>query len=157
MANIIKKDETQSAVEWDPFRNIRDWMRWDPFREMAPMLRGGERDIFYPAFEVRENKEAFLFKADLPGVRREDLEVTLTGTRLQINGKREAEHETKNDTLYAYERSYGSFSRVFTLPPGIDAEHVRSELKDGVLTLVVPKKAEAVGKKIAIGAPGAKS
>ena len=159
MANIIKKDEPREgmAMEWNPFRSLREWMRWDPFREMAPILRGGEPEVFYPAFEVRENKDAFVFKADLPGVKRDDLEVTLTGARLQINGKREAEHETKTDTLYTYERSYGNFSRVFTLPPGIDAEHVKSELKEGVLTLVVPKRAEAVGKKISIGTPGQKS
>ena len=61
------------------------------------------------------------------------------------------------DTYYAYERSYGSFTRSFTLPADIDADHVHSELKDGVLTLAIPKKAEARAKKIPIGSGATKS
>lgn len=155
MANIVKRTGNENQVEmWDPFRAMRDLMRWDPFRAMAPMM--AERE-WIPAFEVREDKDAFHFKADLPGIKREDLDVSLTGNRLVIAGKREAEKETKEDTFYAYERSYGSFKRIFTLPEGIDAEHVTSELENGVLTLVVPKKAEAQAKKIPVAAPGGKS
>ena len=76
--------------------------------------------------------------------------ITSTGNRLQISGKRDHETETKHDTIYTYERQYGSFSRSFTLPDGADLEHAKSELKDGVLTLAVPKKAGAQSKKIAI-------
>jgi HSP20 family protein len=156
MANIVKRSGNENQMEmWDPFRAMRDLMRWDPFREMAPML-AAERE-WMPAFVVREDKDAFHFKADLPGIKREDIEVSLAGNRLVVAGKREAEKETKDDTFYAFERSYGSFKRVFTLPEGIDPEHVTSELKDGVLTLVVPKKAEAQAKKIPIAAPGSKS
>lgn len=156
MANIVKRNGNENQVEmWDPFRAMRELMRWDPFREMAPVMMA-ERE-WMPAFEVREDKDAFHFKADVPGMKREDIDVSLTGSRLVIAGKREAEKETKEDTFYAYERSYGSFKRVFTLPEGIDGDHVTSELKDGVLTLVVPKKAEAQAKKIPIGAPAAKS
>jgi HSP20 family protein len=156
MADITVKKANENAIEaWDPFRQMREWMRWDPFREMAPFFRG-ERE-WMPAFEVRENKDSYTFKCDLPGVKKEDIEVTLTGNRLSISGKREAEQETKQDTYYAFERSYGSFVRVFTLPDGIDTEHLKSELKDGVLTLVVPKKPEAQAKKIPIAAATTKS
>jgi HSP20 family protein len=99
---------------------------------------------------VTENKEAFLFKADVPGVKKEDLEITASGNRVQISGKRDAEKETKSDTLYTYERQYGSFLRSFTLPEGTDLEHAKSELKDGVLTLVIPKLPGAQAKKIPI-------
>lgn len=86
----------------------------------------------------------------MPGIKQEDLEITATGNRLQISGKRDQEHEHKHDTVYTYERQYGSFTRVFTLPDGADFEHAKSELKDGVLTLAVPKKPGAQSKKIAI-------
>jgi HSP20 family protein len=156
MSNIIKRNGNENQLEaWDPFRAVRDLMRWDPFREMAPMI-ATERE-WMPAFEVREDKDGYHFKADLPGTKREDIEVSLSGNRLTVGGKRESEKETKDDTFYAYERSYGSFKRTFTLPDGIDTDHVTSELKDGVLTLVVPKKASAVAKKIPIAAPASKS
>jgi HSP20 family protein len=138
-------------VEWNPMRAMRDLLRWDPFRELSPFaLPELETATFAPSFEVIENKDAFLFKADVPGIKQEDLEITATGNRLQISGKRDQEHEHKHDTVYTYERQYGSFTRVFTLPDGADFEHARSELKDGVLTLAVPKKAGAQSKKIAI-------
>jgi HSP20 family protein len=158
MADIVKKDNGSQLMEWDPFRAMREMMRWDPFREMAPMFPRmiAERE-WMPAFEVRENKDGYVFKADLPGIKKEDLEVSLTGNRLTITGKRDQEKETKQDTYYAYERTYGSFTRAFTLPEGIDVDHLKSELKDGVLTLVVPKKPEAQPKKIPISTGAAKS
>jgi HSP20 family protein len=135
--------------ETDPFRWL---LRWDPFREMTPSWFGQPpvEATFSPAFEIKENKDGFLFKADLPGMKEQDIEVKLAGDRLAVSGKREAEREDKDDTYYAYERSFGSFLRTFTLPEGIDAEHVQAELKDGVLTIVVPKKATAQAKTIAI-------
>ncbi|HEX8110789.1 MAG TPA: Hsp20/alpha crystallin family protein [Kofleriaceae bacterium] len=135
--------------ENEPFRWL---LRWDPFREMTPSWFGEPpvETTFFPAFEVKENKESFLFKADLPGVKEQDVEIKLAGDRLTISGKREAEREDKNDTYYAYERSFGSFLRTFTLPEGFDGDHVQAELKDGVLTVVVPKKAAAQAKTIAI-------
>ena len=160
MADIVKKDNggQMQMTEWDPFRMMREMLRWDPFREMAPASARAfaERD-WIPAFEVRENKDAYVFKADLPGIKPEDLEVSLTGNRLAIAGKREHEKEAKNDTFYTYERSYGTFSRAFTLPDGIDPAHVKSELKDGVLTIAVPKKPEAQPKRIPIATGAAKS
>lgn len=152
MADIVKKNAGQVA-EWDPMRTMRELLRWDPFREMAPFP--GFKELggasFNPSFEVTENKDGYMFKADLPGVKQEDIEISTMGNRLQISGKRDVEHETKDDTIYTYERQYGSFARSFTLPDGADVDHARTDLKDGVLTLVIPKKAGAQQpKKIAI-------
>jgi HSP20 family protein len=157
MTDIVKRNGN-AMTEWSPMRAMRDLLRWDPFREMAPFasLPAVEAAVFSPSFEVTENKDAYLFKADVPGIKRDDLEITTTGNRLQIAGKRDQEQETKNDTVYTYERQYGSFVRSFTLPEGADLDHARSELKDGVLTLAVPKKAGAQSKKIAISS-GSKS
>ena len=159
MTAIVKRSPGQVA-EWDPFRMMRDLLRWDPFREMAPafpVAPGWEAVTFAPSFDVTENTDAYLFKADVPGVKNEDLEITIAGNRLQIAGKRDSEHETKTDTVYAYERQYGNFTRTFTLPDGADLEAAKSELKDGVLTLVIPKKATAQAKKIAISSGAPKS
>ncbi len=154
MAELIKKNGgTAIATEWDPFRTMRELLRWDPFREMAPIAASWpsyERAGFAPTFDVTENKDAYVFKADVPGVKQEDLEISITGNRLMVSGKRDYEKETKEETAYTYERQYGSFSRVFTLPEGADFEHAKSSLEGGVLTLVIPKTAAAQTKKIEI-------
>jgi HSP20 family protein len=154
MANIIHRNEggntPSSPAGWDPFRAMRDFLGWDPFREMAAMPAWDERG-FAPPFEVKETRDAYVFKADLPGVKESDIELTLTGNRLAVTGKREAEKKEERETYYAYERSYGSFARAFTLPDSADGEHLRAELKDGVLSIAVPKKPELKPKKIAIG------
>ena len=153
MTDIIKKSDVST---WDPWRAMRDLMRWDPFREMAPTYSTFERATFAPTFDVSENKDAYMFKADVPGVKKEDLEISINGNRLCVSGKRDWDHETKSDTYYAYEREYGSFSRTFTLPDGADYEHVKSSLDNGVLSLWIPKKPESQAKKIAISS-GTKS
>lgn len=136
---------------WEPSRWISRMMSWDPFREMMPLFPE-ERLTFEPAFEIKESKEGFLFKADVPGIKESDLDVSLTGNRLTVTGKREAEKEDKADTYYTYERSYGSFTRSFTLPEGVNASAIAANLKDGVLSISLPKKAEAQPKKIPVAA-----
>jgi HSP20 family protein len=151
MTEIVKKNGAERPTEWNPLRLMRDWLRWDPFREMAPpSFPAFEGLPWNPTFEVTENKDGFLFKADVPGVKKEDLEISTSGNRLQISGRRDAEKETKGDTVYTYERQYGSFLRIFTLPDGADLENAKSELKDGVLALVIPKLPGAQAKKIPI-------
>lgn len=150
MADLVRRRDFP-MMEWDPMRLMRDMMRWDPFREMGVGLRG--QDAWIPSFEVRENGDSYRFLADLPGVKREDVDITLQGNRLSIAGRREAEKESKDENIHTYERSFGHFSRTFTLPENVDTEHIKSELRDGVLTIVVPKTPGAKPRRIAIG-PG---
>jgi HSP20 family protein len=158
MADIVKKNGGQ-MTQFDPLRAMREMLRWDPFREMAPF--GGfpalAAEGFNPDFEVTENQDGYVFKADIPGVKNEDIEITTMGNRLQISGKRDNEQETRTDAVYTYERQYGSFVRTFTLPDSADVDHAKSELKDGVLTLVIPKSAGSQSKKIAVSSGTSKS
>jgi len=157
---IVRREEPSSSAlarptrEWDPFQTMRDLMHWDPFVEMTPRLWRGTEALFVPAFEVRETKDGFVFKADLPGFKEPDIDISLTGNRLNISGKRESESTEESDTYYCSERSYGSFNRSFTLPDGIDPDQIEAELKDGVLSLKVQKKAEAQPKKVSLRAGG---
>ena len=144
----------QRAREWDPFQRMQELMNWDPFELLNPWMSGVRREqvpTFIPAFEVKETKDAFIFKADLPGVEEKDIEVTLTGDRIVVNGKRESEKREESDRFYTYERSYGSFSRAFTLPEGVNPEAVNAELKNGVLMISVPKRPEVQPKRIQVG------
>ena len=157
MANIAVQKEAgpqapvparQLTREWDPFRAMRDLLRWEPFGEMTPRFQAFEGAVFSPDFDVKETKEAFVFTADVPGVKEGDLDIRLTQNRLSISGKRESEKTEKGDQFYATERSYGSFTRAFTLPEGVQADKISAELKGGVLTLMIPKNPETLPKKI---------
>lgn len=146
--NIFKKEQTPAPTPtWDPFQEMRSLLGFEPFRAMRTLSTDA---MFMPAFEVKETKDGYLFKADLPGVKENDFEVSITGDRLVVSGKRDAERTEDTDTVYTYERSFGSFQRAFTLPRGIDAEHIHADLKDGVLTVMVPRTPEAQVKKIAV-------
>lgn len=158
MANLVRRREGGGEVSWDPWRMMRELFRWDPFAEMALPSYGTERPAvaFTPQFDVKETKDAYVFKADLPGIKESDLDISLTGNRLVVGGRRESEEREEGETYFAYERSYGSFQRAFTLPEGTDPEHVAAELKDGVLTLTLPKKPEVQPKRISVKAGGGK-
>jgi HSP20 family protein len=162
MTNItIRKENGNPApatlTREDPYRLMRDLLRWDPFREMAPVFANDPVATFMPAFEIKETKDSYIFKADVPGVKENELEVTSTGNRLTISGSRTEEVEDRGDLFYACERKYGSFSRAYTLPEGADATHAHAELKGGVLTVAVPKLPEIQPKKIAVQSAGVKA
>jgi HSP20 family protein len=159
MANLVKRENRDvgrrvgAESRWDPFRAFDALMRWDPFREEVgpPTSWSG---LFTPRFDVKETKDAYVLKADLPGVKEEEIEVSLSGSMLTISGEKKEEYKQEGEQYYAMERSYGSFARSFSLPDSTDGEHVTAELKDGVLTVSVPKRAEAQSRKIAIGKGG---
>jgi HSP20 family protein len=154
MANVaVQKRENGSSQsvarsEWDPFRLMRQVFSWDPFRDMTSMLSGSR---YAPAFNIKETKDSFIYKADVPGIKEEDIQVNVSGNQLTISGEREAEKRDEGETFYAYERSYGSFSRTFTLPVQADTAHVKAELDNGELTLVVPKAEAEKPKRVPVG------
>ena len=154
MANLTVSKTTatpaQSMSHMDPLSAFREFMRWDPFREIAPLASMDRINEIDAPFEVKETKEGYLFKADVPGIKEQDIEVNITGNRLTIAGKRESEKEDKGETFYAFERSYGSFTRTFTLPDQTDGANIKAELKNGELTVVVPKTPAAVAKRITV-------
>jgi HSP20 family protein len=157
MANLsIRRGEPREpglARTWDPlramdpFQMIREMMSGDVFGGLVPTTS----EIFAPDIEVKETKDAFKVCADLPGVKEGDVMVDVTGNRLTVSGKREEERRDEGDRYFAYERSYGSFSRSLSLPEGADMENVRADLKNGVLEITVPKKAEVQPRRVQIG------
>ena len=149
MTNLIVRRNVADVARMptEPF----DWLPWDPFRTMAPIVAAGVPVRFTPNFEIKETKGGFIFRADVPGIRDRDLEITMTGNRLTISGKRQAEKGESTDTYYARECSYGGFTRVFTLPEGTDGNNqIRAELNQGVLTLLLPKRPELQPRRIEV-------
>lgn len=109
---------------------------YDPFRMLGTRLS----EWLAPAAEASEKDDAYHVAMELPGVAEADIHVTVEDGVARIRGEKRASREESGETWYFSERQFGSFSRSFRLPPDADAAAVRAELKDGVLTVSVPKK-----------------
>jgi len=94
---------------------------------------------FIPSVNTREGKEAYHIDVDLPGVKKEDVEISVDKNILTIKGKRETRSEVKEDDYYRVESAYGTFQRSFTLPEKVDVENIRAASEDGVLEIIIPK------------------
>jgi len=138
-------------------------MKWDPWREMNRVqeelgrilddrlsLRAGESLGWTPATDIYEDEEGLNLKFDLAGVDPKDVDIRFENGVLTIKGERKLEHEEKKENYHRVERSYGAFNRSFSLPPTVDAEKIRAESKSGVLSVHLPKKAEAKPKSIQV-------
>jgi HSP20 family protein len=110
------------------------------------------REAFSPAIDVRANDDEVVFICDVPGLKHEDLDVTIEGSTLTIKGQRQYTGGEKDQVWLG--RSYGAFEKAYTLPDLVDAEKMSAELSDGVLTIRVPKKPQAKPRRIAIGGGG---
>ena len=149
MFGVVRKSvpaaQNGQALFWgaDPFRTLEAMLQVDrtPRRTEA---------TFAPRFDVKESKEGFVFHADLPGIKDEDVQISVTGNQLTIAGKREAQETKDTENYHVLERSYGSFTRTFTLPDSADLEKVKAEMKDGVLTVSLPKRTESQPRRITI-------
>jgi HSP20 family protein len=136
-----------TGANLEPFRLMRDLLCWDPLRDYD---LGTPTAAFTPSFDVKESSDAYQFKADLPGILEADLEISLESNQLTVAGKRETEAVNEGERWHLSERSQGNFSRTFTLPEDVDSEKVVAELRNGVLTLMVPKCPEVRPKKISV-------
>jgi len=105
-----------------------------------------------PAVELTEENGFYQLTAELPGMKPEDVEITIEDNVLTLKGKKEEEKEEKDRHYHISERRYGEFQRSFLLPRSIATDEIRAEMKDGVLTVILPKVQEAVGRRIEIQA-----
>ncbi len=137
---------------------------WDPFREMESLLdrygRSSRKTLaksddktfevgdWMPQVDISETKEAFIVKAELPGVEKEDVSVNFENSILTIRGEKKVETEDKK--RHRVECAYGSFIRSFTLPQTIKADKIEAVYKNGILNLTIPKADEAKPKQIEV-------
>jgi HSP20 family protein len=118
---------------------------WSELGRTSQLLRG-----WTPALDVYENKENFIVKAELPGVRKEDIDVSLHADSLSISGERKGETKEGDAEVCRAERFFGRFQRTVTLPAPVAADKVKAQYKDGILTVTLPKTEEAKPKQIDI-------
>lgn len=148
--------------KWSPFKEIdrmsKDMDRlWDQvfptsrrfFREL-PVKALMERDTAPPAIDIVERPEAVLIRAEMPGVDKEDIDLSLQDNVLTISGKIEENKEEKKEDFYYSERRYKSYSRTVELPCNVDSAKIKAALKNGILTVTLPKAEEVKAKKITV-------
>ncbi|HEY7502492.1 MAG TPA: Hsp20/alpha crystallin family protein [Gemmatimonadales bacterium] len=117
-----------------------------PFQQES----GSITSSWYPACDVFEDKEAVKIVAELPGVKSEDVKLSLENNLLTIRGEKKQEAEERSERVHRYERSYGSFERAFVLPSTVDGDKISAQYQNGVLTILVPKAERARPREIPV-------
>ena len=163
MAEKAKEKETKAVAPWRPLSEMTRWQRemermfddffgrrWEPFR-VARWLPSGV-GVSPPSVEldVYEEKDEIVAKAEVPGLEKEDIEVSIADSTLTIKGEKKKEEEVKEEDYYRLERSYGSFVRSVELPREVQADKVKATFKNGVLEIRMPKSEEAKKKEIKV-------
>ena len=152
MANITRGNGGTVGLQRDPFALAREILGWDPFfRTDLPTRSVQQPSAFAPTFNVIEREDGYYLTADVPGVREDDIDVTVQDSYLVISGSRNAEERKEGDNYFIYERRYGNFSRAFALPENADSGSVEAHMKDGVLEVRVGKRESAKPRKIPLG------
>lgn len=150
--------EEKRVTRWDPFRDLLE--AWEPFREFRasgwPLGRvweelAGERGrVLRPAIDVTETDEAYVVTAEIPGVKKEDLNVEIEEGILVIRGEKKTERDETKEKGRRLERIYGAFSRSMSLPGDADTEKINASFNEGVLRVEIPKKPGAKPRHVAI-------
>lgn len=142
-----------TLVRWDPFRDLlglQDRMN-RLFSDTLVRTTGEDATgAWVPPVDIFEDGENLVLQAEIPGVRKDEVDIRIENNVLTLSGERKQEREVKDEEVHRVERAYGRFSRSFTLPVGIDADKIRAELRDGLLTLTLPKAEEAKPKRIKV-------
>jgi HSP20 family protein len=151
----MKKEEKMKITKWQPYSDLvsmydrMNRLFGEDFYDESSR-NGLTPSAWRPMTDIYETKDAYVFKVELPGFRKEDIKVEFSNETLTLRGERKQEEESKNENCHRLERSYGLFERSFTIPKNVDAKKIDAELKDGILMLTIPKVEEAKTKAIPI-------
>jgi HSP20 family protein len=148
------EEKDMAIVRFEPFRDLQDRMnrlfhesyRSQPTADDDWALGGS----WAPAVDIYEHESNIVLKAELPGVDPKDVDIRLENNTLTVRGERKLDSEVKKESYHRVERSYGTFTRSFTLPTVVDQAAIQAQFKDGVLRLTLPKREEAKPKQIQI-------
>ena len=144
-----------NIVRYDPFRDLRNLQdeMTRLFTGVAPGGAGREdmmNGAWSPRVDIFENKDNLVLEAELPGMDQNDFELSFENNVLTLSGERKFEKKTEEGDYHRVERSYGSFTRSFTLPQTVTAEGANAEFQNGVLHVTLPKREETKARKIEI-------
>ena len=156
MNTLTRLNPLGSFARWNPMRDLEDMQRrMSSFFDIAPAGNGGDKELltaseWLPSVDISEDDKEFLVKAELPDVKKEDIKVHVENGVLTITGERKFEKEDKGRKYHRIERSYGNFTRSFTMPEAVKADKVTADFKDGVLHVCLPKDERAKPKTVEI-------
>jgi HSP20 family protein len=150
-----------ATMRWDPFQDLRtaqdEMAQMNPTLAHALGLHTQQQDkararttAWAPALDISERKDAYLVTVELPGLKPEDLDITMEDGLLTIQGERQLTSQSSEQRFHRVERRYGAFRRSITLPAQVQAEQIEASFDNGVLQIVVPKMEEATPKRIQI-------
>jgi HSP20 family protein len=148
-----------NIIKYDPFRELRslqDEMNRlfsSSFSRTGNSTGEGDqimRGAWNPSVDIFENQNQIVLEAELPGMKPEDVEISIENSVLTLHGERKFEKKDESDNFHRVERSYGSFTRSFTLPPTVSSENAQAEFENGVLRLTLAKREEAKPRRIEI-------
>jgi HSP20 family protein len=147
-----------TMIKYDPFRELRNLQD-----EMTRLFIGtvprdnGEQmgqGTWLPSVDIFEDQDTLVLEADLPGLNREDFEISVENNVITLKGERKFEKKVNGDNYHRVERSYGSFARSFTLPQTVTADGAKADFENGILRVSLPKREETKARKIEIGGAG---
>ena len=152
---LLRNDAERSLRLWEPFRELRtmhDEMDrlFASLWPKAAVRDAGTSAVWAPAIDVYEEKDRYVVKAELPGVKREDVSLSLTDDLLTIKGERRYEKEEKQEGFLRVENAYGAFQRALQLPQTVKGDAVSAEFKDGILKITLPKAESVKSREIKI-------
>jgi HSP20 family protein len=151
-----------SIVRYDPFRDLRT-LQEEVNRLFSTNLtrsfgeEGIGRGAWSPSVDIFENKDQIVLEAELPGMSKEDFDLSIENNVITLRGERNFEKKEEADNYHRVERSYGAFTRSFTLPQTVSAEGATAEYQNGVLRVTLPKREETKARRIEIGGTENKS
>jgi HSP20 family protein len=145
-SNITRFDPFSEVARMDPFRNFDDFIR--EF-SLMPSLRNMQAEPRIRT-DISETDQAFMVKAEIPGVKKEDIKISVEGIRVSINAEVKEEKEEKTTDMVRSERYYGQQSRSFTLPQEVDDAKAEAKYENGVLMLTLPKKPGTGAKQLTV-------
>lgn len=156
---FILEDIKMNIVKYDPFGELRSLQNEMNRLFSSSFSRGGEGDqimrgAWNPSVDIFENQNQIVLEAELPGMNPEDVEISIENNVLTLRGEHKFEKKDESDNFHRVERSYGSFTRSFTLPPTVTSENATAEFQNGILRLTLAKREEAKARRIEIKSTG---
>ena len=143
-----------SAIRWQPFRSNGNTLQEQVNRLFESSYNGRNSEsaltTWAPAVDIYETENELVLKADLPAIDEKDLDIRIENNTLTVRGERKFEKQVNEDSYLRVERSYGSFSRSFSLPTTVNTEAIKAEYKNGVLTITLPKKETAKPRQVKV-------
>jgi HSP20 family protein len=152
MANLIRWRPKDLFTTFEGLYDFRDEMdRLIKGLSGWGQLESGEEGMsWFPAIDLEDETDKYVVKAELPGMKQQDIKVTVNDGTLVLSGEKKEEHKEKKGSYFRHERSFGKFQRAFTLPSHIQSDKIKAHYKDGILEIDIPKSEEVKPKQVEV-------